>query len=86
VNTVKPRRSQSLWRTAALVSTLSGEFVGSVLVGVYVGRAVGAELGQASVGAALGGLGGFALAWYAVFRTLRPFLREEDSRGPRDGR
>ncbi|MBT9253797.1 MAG: hypothetical protein KM296_08990 [Brockia lithotrophica] len=86
MDTVEPRRSHSLWRTAALVSTLSGEFVVFVLGGVYVGRSLGAELGQASVGAALGGLAGFALAWYAVFRTLRPFLREEDSRGPKEGR
>jgi len=87
VEVVEPRRRpQPLWRTAALVSTLSGEFVISVLSGIYVGHALGEGLGQATVGAALGGFAGFVLAWYAVFLTLRPFLGEEDSRGPKAGR
>lgn len=67
----EPKPERPAWQTLALVSGLGGEFVGSVVGGLFVGHMVDERMGWAPVGLLVGGALGMAAVSVHVMRIMR---------------
>ncbi len=66
------------FKAIALMSAILSQLVGTILVGIFLGRWLDGLIGTAPLFLILGLLAGLAAGIIAIFRTIQLFYREND--------
>lgn len=66
------------FKAIALMSAIMSQLVGTILVGIFLGRWLDGLIGTAPLFLILGLLAGLAAGIVAIFRTIQHFYREND--------
>ncbi|WP_338450217.1 AtpZ/AtpI family protein [Niallia oryzisoli] len=66
------------FKAIALMSAILSQLVGTILVGIFLGRWLDGLIGTAPLFLILGLLAGLATGIFAIFRTIQHFYREND--------
>ncbi|WP_394238585.1 AtpZ/AtpI family protein [Niallia oryzisoli] len=66
------------FKAIALMSAIMSQLVGTILVGIFLGRWLDGLIGTAPLFLILGLLAGLVTGIVAIFRTIQHFYREND--------
>ncbi len=71
---------RSPWRAMILVSIISSYVIGGVLGGVFLGLWLGDRFGAKPIFIVVSLLAGLSTSFYGIFKTIQPFLGNEDEK------